>query len=176
LTGKVRYRVGRTSLVFRHEVVRLWQTPLDAILGGGLGTLALAPLCDVSRDLLPGVIRRMEERLDREASPAEAATIWSSTYILMGLRYPAEFAAQLLQGVRGMKESTTYQAILDEGRGEGRIEGEKRMLLLVGSDRFGTPDARVRAALDAIDSVEQLEQLSQRLLKVESWEELLASS
>jgi hypothetical protein len=39
----------------------------------------------------------------------------------------------------------------------------------------GSPDARVRAALDAMDAIEPLERLSQRLLKVESWEELLAA-
>jgi hypothetical protein len=90
----------------------------------------------------------------------------------MGLRYPAEFATQLLQGVRGMKESTTYQAILEEGR----AEEARRIVLLLGSDRFGAPDARVSAALDAINSVQHWERLSRRLLKVESWEELLASS
>lgn len=182
LTGEVRYQApgSRTSLRFRYEIVRLWQQPVETYLSGGLGTLPLAPLCDVTRTALPGVIRGMEERVEREASPGEAATLWTSTYILMGLRYPAGFAAQLLQGVRAMKESATYQAILDEGRSEGREEGRveeaRRMLLLLGGERFGPPDARVRAALDAMDSVEQLERLSQRLLKVESWDELLAAA
>jgi predicted transposase YdaD len=178
LTGEVRYRApgGRTWLRFRYEIVRLWQQPVETYLGGGLGTLPLSPLCDVSRAALPGVIRGMEERVEREAVPGEAATLWTSTYILMGLRYPAGFAAQLLHGVRAMKESTTYQAILDEGRGEGRVEEARRLLLLLGSERFGPPDARVQAALDAMDAVEPLERLSQHLLKVESWEELLAAS
>jgi predicted transposase YdaD len=139
---------------FEYEVIRLWQRPVEDLLTGGLGTLPLAPLCDVSREALPGVIRRMEERLDREAAPAEAATLWTSTFILMGLRYPADVAAQLLQGVRAMKESTTYQAILEEGR----AEGERRGLMLLGTERFGPPGPRTRAAIDAIHSVERLEQ------------------
>ena len=74
-----------------------------------------------------------------------------------------------------MKESTTYQAILEEGRAEGRAEGERRGLLLLGSQRLGPPDATTRSALNAIDSVERLERMLERLLKVESWEELLAT-
>jgi hypothetical protein len=46
-----------------------------------------------------------------------------------------------------MKESVTYQAILEEGR----AEAEKRYLLLLGSQRLGQPDAAMHAALDAID-------------------------
>jgi len=38
----------------------------------------------------------------------------------MGLRYLEELASQLLEGVRNMHESTTYEAILREGREEGR--------------------------------------------------------
>jgi hypothetical protein len=39
----------------------------------------------------------------------------------MGLRYPTELITRLLEGVQTMKESTTYQAILQEGRIEGKI-------------------------------------------------------
>ncbi len=79
-----------------------------------------------------------------------------------------------------MRESATYQAILDEGRNEGRDEGRteeaRRLLLLIGGERFGPPDDRIRAALESINAVERLEQLIQRLLHVSNWDELLASS
>jgi predicted transposase YdaD len=70
-----------------------------------------------------------------------------------------------------MKESTTYQAILREGR----IEGEQRMLLIQGDVRFGTPDERIREAIEAIRDLEQLERLSRQLLDptVNDWAELL---
>jgi predicted transposase YdaD len=116
----------------------------------------------------------------------------------MGLRYPLEFAAQLLKGVRAMKESVTYQAILAEGaekgrdegrvegrvegrnegrvegRNEGRVEGERRLLLRLGGKRFGQPDAPTLQNIQAITSLEQLEQLGDKLLEVESWAELMA--
>jgi predicted transposase YdaD len=74
----------------------------------------LAPLTDVSEDALPDLIRRMTARIDSEP-PLQALKLWTATCILMGLRYPSELVNRLLQGVQNMKESTTYQAILQEG-------------------------------------------------------------
>ena len=175
-------------LQFVFRVVRIWQQPVEAILAGGVGMLPLAPLCDVSPEALPDIIRKMEHRIE-ESAPAEAGTLWTSAYILMGLRYPREFAAQLLKGVRAMKESSTYQAILEEGeakgeakgrvegeaRGEaiGRVEGERRVLLRLGAKRFGEPDVITLEAIQAISTTEQLDLLSDRLLEVETWAELM---
>src|SRR5207249_1608460 len=76
-------------LRFRHRVVRVWEKPVEGVLAGGLATLPLAPLSDVSAAALPGVIRRMEQRVRREASPEEAGRLWTATYVLSGLRYRA---------------------------------------------------------------------------------------
>jgi predicted transposase YdaD len=119
----------------------------------------------------------MEQRIDVEA-PAEAGVLWSATYILMGLRFPREFAGQLLKGVRAMKESDTYQAILEEGKIEGKIEGKaeeaKAILLRLGEKRFGVPDEPTRTRIEAIVALSQLEGLIVRLLEVESWAELFS--
>src|ERR1051326_4502385 len=72
--------------------------------------LHLAPLSNVKSEELPGVIRRMEERFRAEANPNDTGELWIGTYVLMGLRYPREFAGRLLKGVRDMKESDTYMA------------------------------------------------------------------
>jgi hypothetical protein len=85
---------------------------------------------------------------------------------------------RVLEGVRGMKESSTYQAILAEGEAKGAAKGavmaHKHTLLTLGSQRFGQPDERTRAHLAAMTDVEQLERLIGRLLIAGSWEELLA--
>ena len=77
-----------------------------------------------------------------------------------------------------MEESVTYQAIVrrgrEEGREEGRVQATRELLRRLGEKRFGPPPAAVQAALAAITDVAQLERLSERLLDVESWEELLA--
>ena len=76
-----------------------------------------------------------------------------------------------------MRESVTYQAILEEGRVEwearGRAEGERRLLLLLGEQKLGPAPSAIRARLEAIDQVERLEDLGRRLLSAPSWEALL---
>jgi hypothetical protein len=68
-----------------------------------------------------------------------------------------------------MHESTTYQAIVEEGQ----VEGVKRFLLLAGPKRFGPPEATVRAALERVTRWEELAELQERLFEASSWEELL---
>jgi predicted transposase YdaD len=178
LTGSYRYQParGQSSVEFHYQLVRLWQRPVDTVLTGGVGTLPLAPLCAVRQEALPAVIRRMDQRFREETAPAEAATLWTSTYVLMGLRYPLEVAMQLLKGVRDMKESVTYQAILEEGEMRGVITEARKLLLLLGTTRFGPPDAPTRDRIESINDVQRLEQLTVRLLDVSNWDELLASS
>jgi hypothetical protein len=62
-------------LVFRYEVVRVWQLPPETFLNGGLGILPMAPLSAVAEADLPDVIRRMDERIRAEATPAEAGPL-----------------------------------------------------------------------------------------------------
>jgi predicted transposase YdaD len=172
MTGELRYHDPEEDwyLIFRYRIVRVWQKPVEEVLAGGLGALPLAPLTQVAEERLPGVIRRMEERIRQEASPGEAGILWAATYLLLGLRLTDERAARLLEGVRGMKESTTYQAILREGR----VEEALAILLRLGNRRFGPPSDEARAALEAITDIERLEALTERVLDVESWDELLA--
>ncbi|MFN0054668.1 MAG: hypothetical protein ACKV0T_21050 [Planctomycetales bacterium] len=72
-----------------------------------------------------------------------------------------------------MRESVTYQAILREGREEGREEA-RRILIAMGTKRFGKPTAKVRRAIGEITEAAVFESLATRLLEVESWADLLA--
>ncbi len=76
-----------------------------------------------------------------------------------------------------MKESSTYQAILAEGRTAGLVEGreeEARTLLLrLGRKHLGRPGRRISSAIKSITDVQRIEQLTERLLDVKSWDELL---
>jgi hypothetical protein len=131
--------------------------------------LPLILLGRVDKEALPGVVRRVNERLQREVTPQEADMLWSAVLLLMGARYPAEFVQQLLQGVFKMKESSTYQAIL----AEGKAEEARRVLLLIGTNSFGAPDEATAIALEAMTSIEQLEQLIARSRAASNWQELL---
>ncbi len=170
---------GRPTNRYHYEVVRLWRDDPAIYLNGSVALVPLAPLAAVSEPDLPGLIRRMGDRINRE-QPLRAAKLWAATYVLMGLRFPDGLIDGLLTGVQNMRESTTYQKILQEGREEGLEEGRvteaRRFLVLVGTERFGEPGARSVATLEAIASVERLENLGRRLVTdtaVGSWEDLL---
>jgi len=172
---------------FHYRVIRVWQLPAEQLLTGGLGTLPLVPLSAVTETELPGIIERMEERLSGRRLQRRAESIWAATYILLGLRYRQELAGQLLRKVRSMKESVTYQAILEEGVAQGIAQGvaqgqskgalaeARKLLLLQGSERFGRPDARTAARLESIADLRQLEELAVQVMKAESWQELLSA-
>jgi predicted transposase YdaD len=127
----------------------------------------------VPENEVPRVIRRLKERLSGPKVPRRAADVWAATYVLRGLRYSDEVAHALFEEVLGMEESATYQAIVRKGREQGRAEGERRLLLLLGETKLGPPDPAVRAALESIDDLARLEELGVRLMNAGSWQELL---
>jgi predicted transposase YdaD len=168
-------------LTFRYAVVRVWQLPPEPLLKGGLSLLPLAPISAVTETELPGIIKQMEQRLSSRRGSKQAPLVWGASYILLGLRYSPALAAQLFRGVMSMKESSTYQAILEEGRQEGLVEGRqegavaetKKLLRQWGEDTFGTPDAQTAAAIEQLNNLTQLEDLLRRVHSVTSWQELL---
>jgi len=179
LTG--RYERGfpgeEAYLIFRYQVVRVWQLAPEPLLTRGLALLPLAPISAVTEAELPGIIKRIGQRLSGRRARKQAPVVWAAAYLLLGLRYSPALAEQLFRGVVSMKESSTYQAILEEGRTEGRTEGavaEARKLLRIFGDRaFGLPDARTAAAIERIDDLTQLEEICSRLPAAGSWQELL---
>ena len=80
-----------------------------------------------------------------------------------------------------MRESSTIQAFIEEGRvkglAEGRAEGKaeeaRKIIVRQGRIRFGEPDTTVKARLEAISNLEKLELLVDRLVIASSWDELL---
>ncbi len=164
--------------LFRYEVVRVWQLPASSLLAGGLGTLPLAPISNVAQAELPAVIGQMKKRLAPYADRRRVGRLWTAVTVLLGLRYEPTIVERLLEGVLGMEESTTYQAIVAKGRIEGRSEGAReelrKVLLKQGEERFRTPPPDWAApTLEQIDNLEQLEALATRLLRAKSWSELL---
>ena len=81
--------------------------------------------------------------------------------------------------IHGIEESSVYQGIygrgLAEGRAEAVMEGHRDLLLSLGRDKFGQPPEHVEAEIGALADRERLHQLLHRLLRVSTWDELLAS-
>ena len=172
------YRIALTGmepyLNFAYSVRRIWQEPATDLLAGPLGTLPMAVLGAAEPSALPGLLRTMDRRFVQEMEPAEADHLRVVTYNLLGLRFPHTIVDQMMPGIRSMRDSLTYQAILEEGRVEGRVEEARELLLELGGDRFGPPDASTLATLMAIGNRAQLHALVARVFMVSSWSELLA--
>lgn len=163
--------------VFRYKVIRVWKLSPERLLQCGLGTLALAPISNVTEAELPGIIEQMKAKLGGAVAPAAAQDVWTAAYVLMGLRYQRDLVNKLLRGVVEMEESVTYQAIVEEGMAKGLARGKReearKNLLLLGEKRFGPLPADGALALAVVEELEKLEQLLVRVLDVKSWEELL---
>jgi predicted transposase YdaD len=86
----------------------------------------------------------------------------------------------LLRGVLGMRESSFYQMILEEGEAlgvaKGKVEEARRILFIIGWDRWGEPDPLVIEAIESLDDLGQVEALVKQTYRASSWEELLAES
>lgn len=91
----------------------------------------------------------------------------------MGLRYPLPLIGELLEGVIAMEESVTYQAIMAKGEQKGELREAKRLLLLMGRQRFGPPNAVTRAAIEEIQEREKIEDCMLRLREAADWGDLL---
>ena len=144
----------------------------------------VAPLGDEAVGDLPQVIEKMRERFVQEVPPEEIGALWTTTDILMGLRYSREFVTQVMKGVSGMKESVTYQAIVEEGfekgriRGktEGKLEGKREILIRTGKKQFGAPEPNVLAVIEGIKDAALLDQLCERVLDVDNWQDLIGGA
>jgi predicted transposase YdaD len=178
LTGTYQrsFRGEEAYHIFRYQVVRVWRLSPEALLTGGLPLVPLALISAVTEPQLPGIMERIEKRLSGRRGRAQAQVVWAAAYVLLGLRYSPDLSARLFRGVVSMKESSTYRAILAEGREEGREEGAvieaRKLLRLLGDAPFGKPDTRTIALIDGIDDLDKLEELATRVRTATSWEEV----
>jgi hypothetical protein len=176
LTGTLRRTTadGRVYLEFRYAVVRVWELSADELLAGPLGTLPLAPLTDGAAPRLADVMARLDERL-AQADPQAQIAVRAAAVMLMGLRFDEGLILRLMQGDKKMEESVTYQILVRKGRAEGRAEEARRIVRLIGQQRFGPPPEATEAALDAITDPDRLERIAERLLQAVNWDDLLAT-
>jgi hypothetical protein len=176
LSGVVSYaaRSGRGSMNFAYEVVRLWERPAEQFLAGALGTAPFAMLGALPEgvptpDALTGVAQRLIERLDREAPAEQGRKLLTAAFLLTGLRVKRDVARQVFRGVRAMKDSDTYLAIIDEGR----EEEVKKLIRLMGEKHLGPAEESVVTQVNAITDLERLERMLLRSPEARSWQDLL---
>jgi len=176
LNGVVSYsaRPLRGRMNFGYETIPLWERPAEAFLAGELGLLPLAMLGRLPEEIpleeaLAGVAQRVIERLDRETATEQTRKLLTAAFVLTGMRVPRDIAREVFRGVRGMRESDTYLAIMDEGR----EEQSKRLILDLAQIRFGAAVEPVITRLNAISDIARLERVHHRILDASSWQDLL---
>lgn len=77
--------------VWRYDVLRMWQVPVERLLTGGIGTLPLAPISDVREAELPHVIERMQRRLRSPAERRWAPELWGRPTSCLACATPREW-------------------------------------------------------------------------------------
>jgi predicted transposase YdaD len=122
----------------------------------------------------------------------------------MGLKYDDALTEILLQGVMGMEDSVTYQAMvrratekgmregLQAGRQEGLLAGRQEgvvaglsagraiearsVIRRIGTRQLGPIPVELSVKLEAIADPDQLDSLIDRVLVISSWKDLLSDS
>jgi predicted transposase YdaD len=153
--------------IFKYRVIRIWEHAPDVFLNGPISMLPLAVIARADREQMPEIIARARKRIGEADASVDESTLWLEMMLLLGLKYESTFINALLKGVRNMKESSTYQTILEEGKAEGKEE----MLELLLQQRFSTLPTDITTRLDNL-TADQMNDLAIALLSLTSLTDL----
>lgn len=158
---------------FRYTVVKVWETSADVFLNGPLALTPLAPVADLGAGELRDVFHRVIERETREADPETANRMLTAAGVLLNMRYGKMTTNDLLSRYPEIREMDFFKFFIDDGLARGRVEHARSVVLRVGRKKFGPPSPQHEAALSAVADLARLETLEERLLDVNTWDELL---
>ncbi len=169
---------GHPYLTFRYTVVRVWQESVASLLAAGPGLAPLAILTNEAAADLDSAFERFRDRLQQPDVPRSVAEVlYGSTFVLSGLRYDGDRIANLYRRLSMiLEESSTYQWILEKGLAKGEANEARKLILRLGTKRFGPPSPAVGAALQAATDRERLERLAERTLDAVDWDDLIATA
>lgn len=160
------------TTLHRYRVVRLWEEPAEVLLQDP----SLWPFAILGRAEQPEqILRQVASGIQALPQQTQRANLAAYTYLLGGLRFNKDLMRQLLRE-DVMRESVTYQALVEESeeRGEQRgiqsgIQRETDLVLRLAQRRFGILPQQIEAQIRSL-SVEKLEELGEALLDLESLE------
>ncbi|MGL6074005.1 MAG: Rpn family recombination-promoting nuclease/putative transposase [Fimbriiglobus sp.] len=200
VTGQYdRSLLGKKYLSFQYTAIRLWTLPFETLLNAGAGLATLAPLTNEAMQDIDRSILRVSEKLQAEASSGMMfKDDVTSLYFLLGLRFDQAAIRQLLRGiVMTLKDSSTFQEVLqmgrdegliigrDEGKAEGIVEGKaegkvegkadslKASIVKLCTKRLGVGTAEVLAKIQDETDLGVLEAMFDRAIDATSWSELM---
>jgi predicted transposase YdaD len=161
---------GIPVLTWRYRVMRLWQMPAEELLV----TEPVAPLALVGQTqiaqpevILPTVVTRLRHVTDIELR----SRLFTALLALLPAEEMITMVERLLEHDDVVMELPYLRRICEEGRQEGRREGEAEMLLRQLRIRFGTLPADTVARVHAADP-ETLLRWSERVLSAATLNEV----
>jgi hypothetical protein len=164
---------GLLGGAFWYQVERLWETPATALVAGNLLSVTLALLGAAQPEQLPTLTQQMRTRLQEEVvDERERQVLWTSAYLLGGMRWDKQLLEPLMQQQSLWEASSTCRALIEETK----AGVYHKMIIRLGTQRFGVPQPAQREALIKELNEERLENLHNRLLAASSWTELLATN
>ena len=168
---------GTEYLRFEYTVIKVWELHIEPLMASGIGALPLVLLTNEAEGQLGTLVDRIDERLRAEQVPdADRIFLLTCGYILLGLRYDDDVIQNAYTRVRRMKESSTYQAILREGREEGELKGELKTrqstLLDILRDRFGEVPPEVELRIWAVTEAARLQHAILRAIRISTIDDL----
>ncbi|WP_199327411.1 Rpn family recombination-promoting nuclease/putative transposase [Anabaena cylindrica] len=105
----------------RFQVIRLWEQPTETFLQTP-GLLPFAVLSNTGNKV--NTLQEVATAIDNIPDKQMQSSLAASAFILAGLVLEKEVIQRLLRRDI-MRESVTYQLLVEEGREEGRKEGRK---------------------------------------------------
>lgn len=162
------------ELTFRYETLRVWETPSEDLMRGGIGATPLATIGRPPRgrgraEVIPEYIGRIGERAVRELSNEMALRVGVSSMILGGMYLSPEQLRGAVQKMPSMIQSSAW-GLFEE---MAEINILRRTLVQLGTEKFGPPSAEQQAKVDAFDNPARLQRVLKRVLTATTWDVLL---
>jgi predicted transposase/invertase (TIGR01784 family) len=147
--------------VMRHQfqVIRLWEQPTQPFLEA-TGLLPLAVLTQTPDKAQ--TLRQVAAKIEAIPEKRVQSNIAAASGILAGLKLERDFINQVLRKDI-MQQSVIYQEWIEEGRAEGRLDGERSLILRLLTCRVGEMPPELRTKVQSL-SLTQLEALGEALL------------
>lgn len=152
-----RFTAERTNHSF--HVIRLWEQP-TAIFQQYLGLLPFVALSDTTNP--EDALRQAAQQIESITNQNLQANLAAATAIISGLKLEPEIIERILRR-DVMRESATYQAILQEGLEEGRARGlaEGKARGFAEGEAKGLAEATNQIALNMLKSAISVDLIAQ---------------
>jgi hypothetical protein len=127
---------------------------------------------EAAADLLAAFARFADRLRQPDVDATLAKELFSSTFVLCGLRHDPAQVANLYRSLSmTLEDSTTYQLILNKGV----AQEAQRLLLLMGGNRFGAAPEATEATLRGITDQARLERMAVRIFDATGWDDLVST-